>query len=308
MVHQLELFVDHLPEICRCTDKLGVTLYRNKKTAQRLRYVDPNHPNSVRWVVFDLDRPDAGTAWIDANVPPPNFIAANPANGHAHYFYALKTPVHWNERSSRKARRLLGAVSVALTHALAADTAYSHGLAKNPTHPDWPTAETRAEPYDLREMVAHLDLPKRATDLRTKPEPIAYGRNCGLFDSVRKWAYGEARKPQGWFGYEFWADAVLRRALALNSDFPTPLETREVEGIARHIAKWVWERLDQFGPEGFRAWADGRRAKSQRVRKAKAKSKADIVKAARAANPGATVREIAALTGIPRNTVHRLCR
>jgi hypothetical protein len=308
MVHQLELFVDSLPETCRCTDKLGVTLYRDKETAKLKRYLDPNHLNSVRWVVFDLDREDSGTAWMDANVPPPNFMATNPANGHAHYFYALKTPVHWNHASSRKAQRLLAAVSVAMTHALEADTAYSHGLAKNPNHKDWPLVTARKDPYDLREMAGNLELPKKATDLRRKVEAVSYGRNCTLFDLVRKWAYSEARKPQGWFGYEFWADAVLRRALKVNAGFSVPLDEREVEGVARHIAAWVWDRLDQFGPEGFRRWQAAMGRRSGRARAAKARSKAEIVIAFKDTYPEATVREIAAKTGIPRNTVHRLLR
>jgi hypothetical protein len=60
----------------------------------------------------------AATAWIDAELPAPNIVTVNPANGHAHYTYQLAS---WVRIDRIKAVRFFGAIRKAYTAALRAD-------------------------------------------------------------------------------------------------------------------------------------------------------------------------------------------
>lgn len=302
-IPQLDLFENRLPEICRCTDELGVTFYRAQTVAKAMRYLDPNQPNSTNCIVHDLDYPDAVLGWMDYSAPPPNMVAINPKNGHAHYFYLLKDPVHWNGDSSRKAQRYAAAVQEALRDQLRADLGYHGPLAKNPLHPDWPVAFFQPEPQSLRDLASHLDLiDKKVLDLRRKAQPTGLGRNCTVFDLTRLWAYAERRKPQGWFGFDFWEDMVIGRARAINATFTAPLGDREVLSIARSIAKWVWENMTY---EGFIDWCKRRNKASQRVRKAAALKKWRVVEEMTKQKPDVSNHQLTKWTGFPRASIIR---
>ncbi|MEY0847253.1 primase C-terminal domain-containing protein, partial [Providencia rettgeri] len=69
------------------------------------------------------------------------------------------------------------------------------------------------------------------------------GRNCQLFEQTRKWAYRAIR--QGWPAYEQWLQACFERAKAYNFQFLTPLDEKEVFGIAKSIAKWTHSKFSQ---------------------------------------------------------------
>ncbi|WP_244569437.1 primase C-terminal domain-containing protein, partial [Escherichia coli] len=63
------------------------------------------------------------------------------------------------------------------------------------------------------------------------------------FDKTRKWAYRAIR--QGWPEYEQWMQACYERASAYNLQFAVPLDDKEVNDIAKSIAKWTLKRLDE---------------------------------------------------------------
>jgi hypothetical protein len=298
---QLERFRQSLPRTCACTDELGVTLFRAKQIATRMRYIGPNHPNSIGYVPFDLDYNEAVVAWMDNNCPAPNFAQLNPDNGHAHFIYALESPVHFNPASSRRAQHYLGAVSVELGRKLRADPSYGGNLVKNPLHPHWPTVCFTDLAYELDTLAAHLDLEPKVLDLRRTLPAEGLGRNCTLFDRTRFYAYGERRSPQGWFGYEFFRDIVEAHAQKLNlSLFPQPLNSREVHHIAKSISKWTWANMS---PEGFKLWGDNRRAKSIRVRGSRSDERAERIRELAREHPEATAQELANMVGLSRRTV-----
>ena len=64
---------------------------QKKEKAKLARLIEPNGPTHRYWIVFDLDRTDAGMHWDNVGAPAPNIIARNPATGHAHLFYLLQT-------------------------------------------------------------------------------------------------------------------------------------------------------------------------------------------------------------------------
>lgn len=298
---QLEPFRQSLPRVCACTDQLGVTLYRTRTVAQLMRYIGPNHPNSVNHLVFDLDRPLAVLDWEDANAPPPTWVAINPGNGHAHYGYSLASPIHFNPDSSRKAQRYGAAIEDALGAKLRADRSYAGNLTKNPLNPFWTTVCFSDLAYELDRLGSHLDLEGRFLDLRRKLPAVGLGRNCSLFDGLRHIAYRERRNPQGWFEYSFFEAYLDRIAQGMNHEFLIPLGDREVHGIAKSVARWTWENLS---PEGFRMWGDARRAKSIRVRGARSAERAQRIRELAGMFPDLTQRELARIAKVSVWTVN----
>ena len=41
------------------------------KAAARCRYIQPNTPSTLSWLVFDIDHPDGAIRWEDTFIPPP---------------------------------------------------------------------------------------------------------------------------------------------------------------------------------------------------------------------------------------------
>lgn len=73
------------------------------------------------------------------------------------------------------------------------------------------------------------------------------GRNCMLFDELRFWAYSAIREFWGPGMEGVWREAVRRQADVFNT-FHSPLESAEVAGIARSVARFIWR---SFTPTGF---------------------------------------------------------
>ena len=88
---QLDL-VESFPNKPYCTDELGVTYIRPKKTAIKKKYLQVNQPKLVTYLVFDIDRQGAVLSWYDNDLPPPYWSSKNPENGHGHIAYRLKVP------------------------------------------------------------------------------------------------------------------------------------------------------------------------------------------------------------------------
>ena len=69
-----------------------------------------------------------------------------------------------------------------------------------------------------------------------------YGRNCSLFDWLRKWAYPRLVADDG---------DLLRHALVLNGRFPVPLAPSEVAATARSVGRFM--RHTYIPKHGMRA-------------------------------------------------------
>ena len=299
-----ETFRKSLPNICACTNQIGefgVTLYRMKTVAEVMKYIDPNHPNAINHLVFDIDRDEGILAWDDNNCPLPTWACVNPDNGHAHLGYSLASPIHFNPDSSRKAQRYGAVVQKALNLKLKGDPNYHGNLTKNPLNPYWPTMVFTDIAYELDTLADHLDLDSRDLDLRRRAESAGLGRNCNLFDSTRFYAYRLRRDPQGWFDFSWFAWNVECYAKGMNLEsFAVPLGDREVHHIAKSIATWTWENMS---PEGFKLWADNRRAKSIRVRSAKSEVRAERIKEVAKLWPNLTQIQLAKMLGLSERTI-----
>lgn len=245
-----DAYLQTLPSRPYCTNSVGSRLRILDNTrAAGYAMIQHNSPLVWRWLVFDVDADDAFMRAEDRGCPPPTFIALNRENGHGHLAYMLETPVSAFSSSSRKAMKFYKDVERGMTRKLGADLSYRGFLSKNPLSSRWETDWQAVRPYQLDTLNDALDASdKRKTLTR---EPSAIGRNVTMFDDVRAVAYKHCLKfkQAGRSLSEF--ESMLREvAESVNSTFPIPLFHAEIKGIARSVAKWVW---DEFCLERFSA-------------------------------------------------------
>lgn len=239
---QTDLF-DRLPRRPYCADaKDGRRLIRPASSAVRRPYIQPNAPAVRLNLVFDIDRPSAGLAWEDGDLPPPTFtVARRDRSDSAHLWYGLRVPVRMADpEDASRAMRYAAAIELGMTRQLGADLAYTATMAKTPHHPEWRTFRS-PHLYDLDHLADYVrelpSLPTRREAIRT-----GIGRNVELFDCTRFWAYRHARDHKHGI-FEEWRTAVFDRAMLLNADlFSEPLGAAEVRHVAKSIAAWVWTR------------------------------------------------------------------
>lgn len=239
----LDLFdASRLPRKPYCSDELTHGLMiRPLCVAIQKRYIQPNPPGRVSYLAFDVDRQDAGIAWMDSQAPKPNFIIKNPENGHCHYLYALEHPVCTTSAARLKPLQYLSAIERAISIELGADVGYAGLIIKNPCHSHWQTIVVETSFYSMATLADRLDL----TTLPANDEirsTTGLGRNCTIFDDLRHWAYKavvEHWKPNGHIA---WSYAVRERAHAYNA-FPERLQTKEVDQIAKSVSGWVWKHF-----------------------------------------------------------------
>ena len=261
-------FIKCLPTKPYATDNLQFGLkIVSAEIAIKKRYLQPNKPTDLKWLVFDVDRPTAHFDWDDVHAPSPNFTVMNPENGHAHLYYGLEVPVYMQMGAKKNPIRYVSSIDVALTELLQADPQYSGLIAKNPFHSSWETTFWRKESYELSELADGLDL-SQFSDTRKHLPAIGLGRNCNLFDSTRFFAYKEIRKPMDnylfpeMYGMKDFIDRCISYA-KYHNNFSIPLPIRECETIGKSVGSWVYQNMS---PAGFLEWSQKRRERSIEVR------------------------------------------
>ena len=210
--------------------------------------------------------PRAATFWEEVALPQPSFVVVNPANGHAHYVYLLRgwIRVDGTDPKDINAVRYYAAIERAYTRALRADPGYAGLVHHNPLARGYTTLRGRPEPYSLHELASFVTL--TSMPRRQEPEIRCEGRNVETFDRLRCWAYravGEWRCGS----FALWAEVVNERADAIASEVREQhpgashaFSDREVAGIAKSVAGWVWLRYDGANPTAVAARAAARRA------------------------------------------------
>ena len=248
-VAQLADFFNNLAYKPYCADDLLYGLQiRPKKTAINMQYIQGNQPCMIHYFFFDIDRAEAVMAWYDANLPMPYWTAQTQKNGHAHICYKLEIPLCTSELASQKAISYAAKIQAGLANKLGADVGYSHLITKTPFHPDWRTTFWTERAYTLDYLADFVELPKK---LSKKQEVSGLGRNCTLFDTVRKWAYTAVRDYLHHHSSLTWEKAVLTHLEALNGEFQEPLPYSEIKATAKSIANYCWRK---FSHAGFSEW------------------------------------------------------
>jgi len=302
MQQQLEMFKNSLPKKPYCKNyKDSPNLIRQRDHALRMRLIQPNYPNCMMYLVYDIDKQCSVSDIVnDLLLPYPHFFVQNPENQHAHVYYTLEVPVHMNADSSPQAMRYLAAVDCALWSGLGADNGYCRTVAKNPVHPHWTTYVGLHEPYDLFELSEYVDL-TAFNDRRYALPEVATGRNVNLFNRLRRWSYKAIR--QGWPDSDQWHLAVLNRAEMYNAggyenlDIKdrAPLPFSEVKATAKSVARWTYKH---FSPEGFSRLQAARGARKGKKRRDELMPTVLEMRA-----QGATHQAISDAVGVPKQTI-----
>jgi len=242
-----ERFFSNLPQKPYCTNDLKYGLkIRPKEKAISLRYIQPNFPFIIIYLMFDIDREWGAWAWEENDLPVPTFIVVNPLNAHAHLIYELLTPVLLWENASPKPIAYLDAIRRAYAVRLEADLGYSSLITKNPCHSHWRVLAYPAAQYELGELADSVEL----SSSHDKPfrgireDYAALGRNCTLFEVGRIHAYDSVSDLNG--HSELYAVVYGYISTYNATEFVEPLPTREVQGVAQSISKWTWERRENF--------------------------------------------------------------
>jgi hypothetical protein len=301
---QLHLFADatRWPRRPYCThDPEAGLRIRSLASALRHPYIQANPPSLRVWSIFDVDRPAGGLAWEDALLPPPSWVSVNRANGHAHLVWGLSVPVLVESAEARQAPiRYLVAVEQAFRAGLQADSGYGGLITKNPAHPLWWTLRGPTASYELGYLAEWVDLPKHLPRRGAKVEEVGLGRNCILFDWLRRWSYEAVRQRRADRNYVLWQAQVYDRALERNGEFLHPLTGREVWHIARSVTKWVWAR-DAKAEAAFVARQAWKGQRSGEVRRAASEDRR--ARALQMASERVSQRRIAAELGVTQKTV-----
>jgi hypothetical protein len=233
------LFNKKLPNKPYCSNAKGAHNIYPKAIALTHKYIQPNPPYICSWLVFDCDHTNQH-AFKDFDLPAPNFICANPTNGHFHMGYAI-SDVFTSKNARKKPLDFLAAIQKEYTHLLKADKGYSGLITKNPFHDYWETWHVHAEVYELNELADYVDLNVHRP--AANHEHFGFGRNSDMFEKMRRWAYRNVHKYDNCVGF---MHAMLKQSDAYNDDYNPPLGMNEVNGILKSIEKYVWMRRDYF--------------------------------------------------------------
>ena len=258
-----------------CTDDFKRDgIYRtNKRRALNSVYIEHNNDSFINSIVFDIDSDTAAIAWQDADIPKPNFITQNPANGHAHLFYALSSPVCITENARRKPQKLLKGVIEGLTERLKADPCYTGKITKNPLNPRWRTFWNEQPRFELNYLCEFIDTNKRVKK-EVRKSIVAEGRNTALFDSLRFYAYSIIFKYQKNDDFCGFMSALEEEAENINDSFEDQLGFKEINHTIRSISSWVWGTFDS---DTFSDIQKARREKRTIKQKEKTKDKLSMM-------------------------------
>jgi hypothetical protein len=238
-------FLELLPQKPYAADAAQFQRIVPRETAITKRLIQANHPLFLRWLLLDIDREDAYESH-DRFCYEPHFISLNRDNGHAHLLYQVASGVSIGEKSHREPINLFKDVLHGLQKRLGADPSYSGHLVKNPYHPHWATHAQAVMPYDLVRLADSLDKSEKS---RTRGLTIGIGRNCTIFERLRKDAYREVLPfKRSNRSREDFQGVMFDDAMRMNARFAQPLTRQEVLGIAKSVSKWVW---DKFTVEKF---------------------------------------------------------
>ena len=163
----------------------------------------------------------------------PNWMVTRKDGGGTHMVYTLARPVLTGPDMRAAPIRLLGRVSEYYASAVEADSGYTGVLSHNPmarAHgPGFATNWGRREAYRLPELAEVIPFGWRIP----KAPRTGEGRNCALFDALRRFAGSPENAEHDLFAV----------AMAINQGFDIPLGVPEVRGIAKSVtkrrARWI---------------------------------------------------------------------
>jgi hypothetical protein len=149
--YQPALFESSLPKWLACTDELAASIQHHpRQKALKRAYIVTPTPSALVWaMVFDVDRPEAATAWQDAptECPRPNWVTRTPERSCASGLRAGLSGVQDTE-STGDPSTVLGSHSRP-DHGPRCGQGHTHRLTRPPTIPPGAHFWERPDPYEL---------------------------------------------------------------------------------------------------------------------------------------------------------------
>ena len=258
-------------------------------------------PNSQPCIVLDLDGSSAleRVLWSveKGRVLQPNWMVTRKDGGGTHMVYTLARPVLTGPDMRAAPIRALARVSEYYATAVEADSGYTGVLSHNPmarAHgPGFATNWGRREPYRLPELAEVIPFGWRIPKVPRTGE----GRNCALFDALRRFAGSPENAEHDLFTV----------AMAINQGFERPLSVQEVRGIAKSVtkrrARWV-ARGAYYTPEQRTLWGRERGIRSGKARRKRTADRdSEIIEAVEA---GRSYRAVAREFGLSAMAVWKI--
>lgn len=240
----LSRFLDEAPYLSRCSWNKTAAVIRPREYAVEYPYMQVNRKNMVSWLVFDLDHANP-FIWQDKNLPEPNLIVTNRANGHSHLFYAIK-PVCTSENARSKPINYMKAIYKAFAQVLDADENYSGPVAKTPFHPWWQTAELHSYEYELGELADSCELEINFRKKNIEQFTNLESRHCLLFDTLREYAYSIVQYEKKNGSYLSFEKRLNKYAYQNNNfkkkGFSENLKQSQVKATIKSVCRWTWDK------------------------------------------------------------------
>ena len=272
-----------LPRTMLVSNNLNFGVHEEAKTTGvRNRYIQFNHQNLTKMMVFDVDNPVSLYDWKYLDIPIPNLIIINPKNQHCHMVYLLSDQnfICRSEKARLKDILIYQAIYRELCSRLHADQRYVQKIMKNPFHNSWKTQVIHEETYTFEDFGKYVDF-SSIKDFTGKPQSDESlmreneGRNCTVFERTRFYAYAALKNYNFGLSSEDsvnFYNAVSTYAENINKEFDTPLGQREIKATVKSIVNWT---LMHFGSatekqdfEKKDIWGKKSRENSQRTRAA----------------------------------------
>lgn len=242
---ELKMIIEHykekLPKKPYRTNQKGFLGIAKKEMAIKSKLLQHNQPCLIHWIVLDCDTEYAVEVAQEKHIliPIPNFVVYNTENWHSHLFFGLQDPVCKSFNARQKPLHYLACINYSLNNMFDGDMSYGGLISKNPLHKSHKTQILNNKLWKLNDFKEYLRIP---TSLPKKQEVMGLGRNCTIFDTVRKWAYKQVLAYRIAGGRASFYQAVLKHCEHINNGFPVPLHYSELRGIAKSISNWVFDK------------------------------------------------------------------
>lgn len=238
--------IDSLPTKIRSTDDFNEGVkYQKRENALQKKYIELNQLYK-KFIVIDIDIPNAVYSFEESNLPPPTYIVINPSNSHCHYQYELNTPVYYTENSRRRPQLFYENVDMALTTILRGDRDYVGKFTKNPMSKHWRLIKTNAR-YDLEDFKEYVDVGGHKVAIKFV-DVLLGGRNVTLFNNLRFWAYASVHSFEN---YNLFQLATDQQATYINQQFNNHnngvLGYKEVLNTSKSVGSWTWKHQNSLG-------------------------------------------------------------
>ena len=207
----------------------GSTFRVSALAAWQFPEIELRTENSCPVLLFDCDQGannPIAAAWAE-RLPWPSWVCWRPGAGCCHAAYCLYRPVLTHPEALPVPQAAIARVSEFFTRELRADPGYTGFLTHNPVHEQWQTEWGHEGGYTIAQLGQFIPPGFRMPPLEKMLS--AEGRNSGLFRAGMKWA----GLPRNWDNL----GAVYPYLTALNMSLVQPLGEREVQGIAKSVAK-----------------------------------------------------------------------